>query len=71
MAMGERTCDIVAPAARPITAFATIELIDELATRKGVRFSYVDEGASAFVVADGPATVVVFDGRDSPAEREA
>lgn len=69
--MEKRTCDIVAPAARPITAFATIELIDELVTRKGVRFSYVDDGASMAVVAVGPATVVVFDGRDSPAEREA
>lgn len=63
--MEKRTCDIVAPAARPITAFATIELIDELVTRKGVRFSYVDEGASASVVADGPATVVVVDGGEA------
>lgn len=69
--MEKRTCDIVAPAARPITAFATIELIDELVTRKGVRFSYVDVGDSVAVVAAGPAAVVVFDGRDSPAESEA
>lgn len=69
--MEKRACDIVAPAARPITDFATIELIDELVTRRGVRFSYVDGGASVSVVADGPATVVVFGGRDSPAEREA
>lgn len=62
MGMSERSCDIVAPGAKPITAFTTFELIDELATRDGVRLSRAAEGASVSAWADGPATVVVVDG---------
>lgn len=68
--MAEQQCDIVAPASRAISGFTTAELLDELAVREGVMLSYAAEGASMSVSADGPATIVVFDGRDSPVEGE-
>lgn len=61
--MAEQSCDIVAPASRAISGFTTMELLDELAIRDGVRLSYAAEGVSMSVSADGPATVVVVDGK--------
>lgn len=60
--MEQRSREVVAPPARPVTSFTTVELLDELTTREGVRLSFAAEGASVYVSADGPATVVVVDG---------
>ena len=55
--------EAIAPLKKAIGDFTTSELVDELRSRKDVRFSFADDGMSASASVNGPAAIIVVSAR--------